>query len=199
MAALGCAWRLSLGTGSRSVGASFSRSLVLRRFASTATGPGLLPAGACLAALIDNLSLAPSQPGISLQPNSPSPSLSCRVSSVKPLPIHNCPLNPLAASGGPNAAGRAAKKVLLSSVRLMVALGGKSEKGLVENSERNCPFSGGRDDDDDDDVAEGCERPIEPMERNTRKRDAEQKSTRIAIRGGRIVRGRCRHAAAGDS
>jgi hypothetical protein len=70
----------------------------------------------------------------------------------------------------------------------MVALGGKREKGLVEKSERNCPFSGGRDDDDeDDDDAEGCERLIEPMERNTRKRDAEQKSTRMAIRGGRIV------------
>jgi hypothetical protein len=33
--------------------------------------------------------------------------------------------------GGPNAAGLAGKKVLLSSVRLMAALGGKREKGVV--------------------------------------------------------------------
>lgn len=35
-------------------------------------------------------------------------------------------------SGGPNAAGRAGKKVLLSSVRLMAALGGNKLKGALK-------------------------------------------------------------------
>jgi hypothetical protein len=88
----------------------------------------------------------------------------------------------LAGKGGPNAAGRAGKKVLLSSVRLMAALGGKREKGAVkEKSARKVDFCGG------DDAITGLGRRIELMERQTRKSDAEKKRTRMAIRGGRIV------------
>jgi len=88
----------------------------------------------------------------------------------------------LAGKGGPNAAGRAGKKVLLSSVKLMAALGGKSEKGAVnEKKARNVDFCDG------DDVATGTGRRVELMARQTRNRDAAEKRTRMAIRGGRIV------------
>lgn len=143
----------------------------------------MLVAEPCFAALRDSFGFPLSHPGISLHPNSPSPSLSCRLSSEKPTPIHSCPLNPLAANGGPNAAGRAGKKVLLSSVRLMEALGGNREKGVVkEKKGRSVDFCGGGDDD-----AAGPWRRIELMDRHTRKKDAEKKRTRMAIRGGRIV------------
>src|SRR5690242_4513164 len=70
-----------------------------------------------------------SQLGTSLQPSSPSPSPSCKLSSAKPLPIHSWPLSPLLGKGGPKAAGRAGKEVLLSSVRVITAFGGNRERG----------------------------------------------------------------------
>ena len=73
-------------------------------------------------------SLPPSHPGMSLQPSSPL----LKASSPKPLPIHSGPLKPSLGRSGPNAAGRARKKVELSSVRLMMADGGNSEPGDVK-------------------------------------------------------------------
>lgn len=70
----------------------------------------------------------------------------------------------------------------MSSVRLMEALGGKREKGVVkEKKGRSVDFCGGDDD------AAGPRRRIELRDRHTRKKDAETKRTRMAIRGGRIV------------
>lgn len=72
--------------------------------------------------------------------------------------------------------------MLLSSVRVIVAAGGKREKGAVnEKKARNDDFWGG------DDVATGLERWAELIDRQTRKMDAAKKRTRMAIRGGRIV------------
>jgi hypothetical protein len=68
------------------------------------------------------------QPGKSLHPSSPPVS---RLSSPKPLPTQSWPLRPVEASLGPKAAGLAAKDVLLSSVKLMAALGGKRENGVL--------------------------------------------------------------------
>jgi hypothetical protein len=85
-------------------------------------------------------------------------------------------------SGGPNAAGRAGKKVLLSSVRLMAAFGGKRVNGaLKEKKDRSDDFGGVRG------AAAELDRRIELIERQKRKREAEKKSTRMATRGGRIV------------
>ena len=74
--------------------------------------------------------LPSSHPGTSLHPSSPRP----MVSSPKPLPIHSAPLNPIGGSEGPKAAGRARKNVELSSVRLIMAEGGKSEPGDVKEN-----------------------------------------------------------------
>jgi hypothetical protein len=87
----------------------------------------------------------------------------------------------LAAKGGPKAAGRAGKKVLLSSVRLIAALGGKREKGVEKNKAPRDDFFDG------DDVVADFGRRIELMDRQTRKMEAEKKNTRMATRGGRIV------------
>lgn len=73
---------------------------------------------------------------VSLQPSSPL----ARVSSLKPLPIHSALLRPFVGRPGPKAAGRARKKVELSSVRLMMAEGGKSEPGEVKDSNARKPF-----------------------------------------------------------
>ncbi|KAH3939325.1 hypothetical protein HBI56_013190 [Parastagonospora nodorum] len=70
------------------------------------------------------------QSRLSPQPNSPLPKLS----SPKPLPTHSALLSPSAGSVGPKAAGRARKKVELSSVRLIIAEGGKSDPGEVKDS-----------------------------------------------------------------
>jgi hypothetical protein len=65
----------------------------------------------------------------------------------------------------------------------MAALGGKRENGVPkEKRARNGAFLGGND------VAAGLARRDELMDRQTRKREAEKKSTRMATRGGRIVR-----------
>jgi hypothetical protein len=55
-------------------------------------------------------------------------------SSPNPLPIHREPLKPPLGSAGPKAAGRARKKVELSSVKLIIADGGNNELG---NGEEN--------------------------------------------------------------
>lgn len=52
------------------------------------------------------------------------------MSSPKPDPIHNCPLRPFAGNGGVKSAGLAIKKVVLSSVRLIIAEGGKRKEGV---------------------------------------------------------------------
>jgi hypothetical protein len=56
------------------------------------------------------------------------------VLSPKPLPIHSEPLRPSLGRAGPNAAGRARKKVELSSVRLMMAEGGNREPGEAKEN-----------------------------------------------------------------
>jgi hypothetical protein len=90
----------------------------------------------------------------------------------------------LAGRGGPKAAGRAGKKVLLSSVREMAAFGGKRVKGAVkERKDRNgaavpCGLRGA--------AGDWLASLSETTERQKRKREAARKRTRMAILGGRI-------------
>jgi hypothetical protein len=73
--------------------------------------------------------------------------------------------------------------VLLSSLRLIAALGGKSENGAEkEKKVRNDDFSGGARD-----AAAAFERRIVVINRKKRKMDAAEKSTRMATLGGRIA------------
>jgi hypothetical protein len=88
----------------------------------------------------------------------------------------------VAGSGGPKAAGRAANDVLLSSVRLMAALGGNNVKGaLKEKNDVNGDFGVV------DGARTGADRARDVIDRQKRKREAAKKRTRMAIRGGRIV------------
>lgn len=71
----------------------------------------------------------------------------------------------------------------MSSVRLMRAFGGNSEKGVVKEKKA-------RNDDFGLVVVVVTVAPVrrnELMDRQTRKRDAEKKRARMATRGGRIV------------
>lgn len=126
----------------------------------------------------------PSHPGTSLQPNSPSPSPSWNVSSVKPLPTHSSPTRPLVGKGGPKAAGRAAKEVLLSSAIVMMAFGGKSVKG-AENEKND--LKGEASALPCDDEAAGIEAcVVATTARHNRKTQAAKKRARMAILGGRM-------------
>jgi hypothetical protein len=65
----------------------------------------------------------------------------------------------------------------------MAALGGKREKGVLnEKRARNGAFLEGND------VAAALALRDELIDRQTRKREAEKKRTRMATRGGRIAR-----------
>jgi len=63
------------------------------------------------------------------------------LSSPKPLPTQSWPLSPLDGKRGPKAAGLAKKKVELSSVRLMMADGGKREEGVWKENQARKPDS----------------------------------------------------------
>lgn len=116
-----------------------------------------------------------SQSGTSLQPSSPSaPS----PPPAKPIPIHKSPLMPLLGRGGPYAAGRPGNEVLLSSVRLMAALGGKRLKEPANRARRA---------DWEPWVVAGPVWPIATRERHRRKRVVEQKNIRMTTRGVRIL------------
>lgn len=78
---------------------------------------------------------------MSEQPNSPS-TPSVNPPSPKPLPAHSWPLKPFPGSSGPKAAGRAKKKVELSSVRLMMAEGGNREVGMLKENRACIPEAG---------------------------------------------------------
>lgn len=90
----------------------------------------------------------------------------------------------MAGRGGPKAAGRAGKKVLLSSVREMAAFGGKRVKGAVkERKDRKgvAVLWGLRGA-----AGDWLASRSETTERQKRKRAAARKRTRMAILGGRI-------------
>jgi hypothetical protein len=86
--------------------------------------------------------------------------------------------------GGPKAAGRAAKEVLLSSVRLMAAFGGKRVKGVLkEKKEVSRDLVGAVEG-----AMTGADRAMDATERQKRKMEAAKKRTRMTIRGGRILK-----------
>ena len=84
---------------------------------------------------------------------------------------------------GPNAAGRARKAVVLSCVRVMMAFGGKREKGARNEKNDRMPAFGAAG-------AEvvivrgGCE---DRKERNVKKTVVTKKATAMMILGGRMM------------
>lgn len=78
---------------------------------------------------------------MSEQPSSPVTPVTAPA-SPNPLPTHSCPLRPLSGSNGPNAAGLARKKVELSSVRLIIADGGKRDEGILKEKRACNPVVG---------------------------------------------------------
>jgi hypothetical protein len=96
-------------------------------------------------------------------------------------------------SGGPNAAGLAAKVVPLSSVKLMAALGGNRAKGVFRLKKPDTNDWGG-----DPVLATSLsvvERDravaIDPIERDNKNKEEARKKAMIAILGGRIAGGVC--------
>ena len=104
------------------------------------------------------------------------------LSSPNPLPIHSCPFNPSVGNKGPNAAGLAKKAVVLSFVRVMIALGGKSENG-ARNENNDCiPVFGAVVE-----AATFCGEGEDRRDKNVRKKVVRRKATIITILGGRMM------------
>jgi hypothetical protein len=103
-------------------------------------------------------------------------------SSPKPLPIHTRPFKPSCGKDGPKAAGRARNAVEFSCVRVMIALGGKREKGAVKEKSELKPlfFAEG----EVVTVRDECE---DRRERNVRNTAAMKNETAITTRGSRMM------------
>lgn len=148
----------------------------------SSASPAIIPSDA----VVPNFAKLSTQPGTSLQPNSPAApaaAVPCRMlSSAKPLPIHTRPLKPSCGNDGPNAAGRAKKAVEFSCVSVMMAFGGKREKGARKAKNDLIPVFGV-----DDELVVVRDWWEDGRERKVKNTAATKKKTTITARGSRMM------------